>query len=362
MHDLNEAIKIISNFRCEGTPINVKSIKSGRINTTYRVDFENEKYTLQKINKYVFKKPDEVMHNISLVTKHIKEKIAAVGGDVERGCLEVINSVSGEPYYIDENGDYWRVYKYIDNVYTLDENVESEKLYTAGFGFGTFQNMLADFDATKLYETIPNFHNDISRFEDFKRAIQEDKFNRVKDVREEIDFMLSREEDLKKLSQMQQAGEIPTRVTHNDTKVNNILIDEQTHKALCVIDLDTVMPGLAVLDFGDAARFITNTASEDETDLSKVMINLDKYKSLAKGFIDAVGDNLTKTEKDNLSQGAKTMALEQGMRFLADHLQGDVYFGIDHEGQNLERARCQFKLAASMEEHFDEMIKIVESC
>ncbi len=359
---MSEAINIIKNFRVDGTPTNVKPIKSGRINTTYRVDFENEKYTLQKINKYVFKKPDEVMHNISLVTKHIKEKIKASGGDVERGCLEVINALDDKPYYIDENGDYWRVYKYIDDVYTLDENVESAKLYTAGFGFGTFQNMLADFDAAKLYETIPNFHNEVSRFEDFKKAVAEDKVGRVKDVQAEIDFMMARGDDIRMLSLMQQAEEIPTRVTHNDTKVNNILIDNKTDNALCVIDLDTVMPGISVLDFGDAARFITNTASEDEKDLSKVMIDLDKYKNLAKGFIDAVGSNMTKVERDNLSQGAKTMTLEIGMRFLTDHLQGDVYFGIDHEGQNLERARCQFKLAASMEEHFDEMIKIIESC
>lgn len=359
---MSEAISIINNFQCEGTPINVKPINAGRINTTYRVDFENEKYTLQKINKYVFKKPDEVMHNITLVTEHLRNKISASGKDASRRCLEVVKAKDGKPYYIDEDGEYWRAYKYIDGVYTLDENVESEKLYTAGHGFGVFQNMLADFDASKLYETIPNFHNEVSRFEDFKKAVKEDTHNRVKEAQAEVDFMMARGDDIRKLSLMQQSGEMPTRVTHNDTKVNNILIDNDTHEALCVIDLDTIMPGISVLDFGDAARFITNTASEDETDLSKVMIDLDKFKNLAKGFVDALGDNLTKVEKDNLAQAAKTMTLEIGMRFLTDHLQGDVYFGIDHAGQNLERAKCQFKLAASMEEHFEEMIQIIENC
>lgn len=356
---MNEAISIIKNFCCDGEPKEVKPMNAGRINTTYRVDFENEKYTLQKINKYVFKKPDEVMYNIALVTEHLRNKIKEEGGDESRECLEVVPAKDGKPFFVDEDGEYWRVYKYIDDVYTLDENAEAQKLYVAGFGFGKFQNMLADFDASKITETIPNFHNEVSRVEDFKRAVKEDKFDRVSKAQAEVDFMMARIDDIRKLSIMQQNGEIPTRVTHNDTKVNNILIDNETNEALCVIDLDTVMPGISVLDFGDAARFITNTASEDETDLSKVMIDLEKYEYLAKGFLDAVGKSLTKEEKDNLSQGAKTMTLEIGMRFLTDYLEGDVYFGIDHEGQNLERAKCQFKLAASMEEHFDEMVKIV---
>lgn len=359
---MNEAIQVIKNFQCEGEPLAVTPIKAGRINTTYRVDFANEKYTLQKINKYVFKKPDEVMHNISLVTDHLRAKISASGGDAERECLKVIKALDGKLYYLDPDGEYWRVYKYIDDVYTLDENAMTKELEVAGSGFGKFQNMLADFDATKLFETIPNFHNEISRFNDFTKAVNEDKEGRVKEAAAEIDFMMARGDDIKKLSVMQQNGELPIRVTHNDTKVNNILIDKKSGKALCVIDLDTVMPGISVLDFGDAARFITNTASEDETDLSKVGINLEKYKHLAIGFLSAVGKSLTPAERESLSQGAKTMALEIGMRFLTDHLEGDVYFGIDHKGQNLERAKCQFALAASMEKHFDEMIKITQSC
>ncbi len=359
---MNDVISVIKNFRTEGDLVEVKPVTAGRINTTYRIVFDNLSYTLQKINKYVFKKPDEVMHNITLVTEHIREKIKKAGGDASRECLEVIKALDGKPYYVDDDGEYWRVYKFIDDAYTLDENAESEKLFHAGYGFGKFQNMLSDFDATKLYETIPNFHNEISRFEDFKKAVAEDAFNRAEGAKAEIDFMMARGDDIRKLSIMQQNGELPIKVTHNDTKVNNILIDNEKNEALCVLDLDTVMPGISVLDFGDAARFITNTAGEDETDLSKVRINLEKYEFLAKGFLDAVGKSLTKAERDNLSQGAKTMTLEIGMRFLTDHLQGDVYFGIDHEGQNLERAKCQFALAASMEEHFDEMIKIIESC
>lgn len=359
---MNEAISVIKNFCTEGEFSGVKPMNAGRINTTYRVDFDKASYTLQKINKYVFKKPDQVMHNIVLVTEYLREKIKEAGGDVNRECLEVIKAKDGKPYYLDDDGEYWRVYKYIDGVYTLDENAESEKLYNAGYGFGKFQNMLSEFDATKLYDTIPNFHNEISRFEDFKKAVSEDAFKRAEGAKAEIDFMMARGDDIRKLSFMLENGELPVRVTHNDTKVNNILIDNEKNEALCVIDLDTVMPGISVLDFGDAARFITNTASEDETDLSKVRIDLEKYKYLAEGFLAAVGGSLTKAEKDNLSQGAKTMTLEIGMRFLTDHLQGDVYFGIDHEGQNLERAKCQFALAASMEEHFDEMIKIIESC
>lgn len=358
---MNEAISVIKNFQCVGQPKSIKPIKAGRINTTYTVDFEKGKYTLQKINKNVFKKPDEVMNNITLITEHLQKKVKEAGGDISRECLEVVKALDGKPYYIDESGEYWRVYKYIDDVYVLDENAESEKLFVAGYGFGKFQNMLSDFDASKISETIPDFHNEVSRFEDFKNVVREDKFGRVAGAKAEVDFMLARGDDIRKLSIMQQNGELPTRVTHNDTKVNNILIDNKTNEALCVIDLDTVMPGISVLDFGDAARFITNTAPEDETDLSKVRIDLEKYEYLVKGFLAAVGKSLTKAEKDNLSQGAKTMALELGMRFLTDHLQGDVYFGIDHEGQNLERAKCQFALAASMEEHFEEMKKIVEN-
>jgi len=315
---MNEAISIIKNFCCEGEPINVKPINAGRINTTYRVDFENMKYTLQKINKYVFKKPEEVMHNIMLVTEHLREKIKKTGGDESRECLEVVKANDGKPYYIDQEGEYWRCYKYIDDVYTLDENAESKTLYKAGYGFGKFIDMLDDFDASKLYDTIPNFHNEISRFEDFKKAVAEDAFKRAESCKAEIDFMMERGDDIRKLSRMLEKGELPLRVTHNDTKVNNILIDNEKNEALCVIDLDTIMPGISVLDFGDAARFITNTASEDETDLSKVMIDLEKYEYLAKGFIDAVGKSLTEAERANLSQGAKTMTLEIGMRFLTD--------------------------------------------
>lgn len=359
---MDNITEIIKHFLPDKGIIKTDALKSGRINSTYKLTTNEGIFTLQKINKYVFKDPAKVMHNILGVTEHIKKKIISEGGDPYREVLNVCLTDDKKPYYLDKDGDYWRVYRYIDNASTYDMTDDPEKLYNAGYGFGKFQNYLSDFNADSLYETIPDFHNGISRFDDFSKAVENDVMQRAANCRNETDFLLSREEKFKKLTKMQLEGTLPARVTHNDTKVNNILIDDETKKALCVIDLDTVMPGLSVFDFGDAARFIANTASEEETDMTKVGIDLGKYAAFAKGFLTAAGNAFCDAEWDNMSLGALTIGLELGMRFLTDYLNGDKYFAVQKENQNLTRAQCQLTLVKSMEANFEKMQEIIEKC
>lgn len=334
---------------------------SGHINDTYLLTSPNgEKYIIQRINNDVFKKPEEVMENIVAVTEHIRKKIVAQGTDPARQVLHYLKTKDNKYYHKTADGRYYRAYVYVDGVTTYDIVEKPEDFYKAAKAFGKFQKQLSDFPAHKLFETIPNFHNTRSRYEDFKRAIKEDRCGRLKDVQAEVDFYLAREADADIVINAMAKGDIPVRVTHNDTKLNNVLIDNETNEGICVIDLDTVMPGSLLYDFGDSMRFGTNTAAEDEKDLSKVTSDLNLFEHYTKGFLEELGDSITPAETELLPFSAKLMTLECGTRFLADHLNGDTYFKIHREGHNLDRARTQMKLVADMESKMDQMAKIVK--
>lgn len=333
---------------------------SGHINSTWlaihkSADGTEVKNLMQKINNYVFKNPDELMDNIAGVTAFLRDKVE------EDGTLTVIPTLDGKNVYLDEFNNYWRVYKFIEKATAYQQIENDNDFYTCGIAFGEFQQMLAEYPAEKLHETIPNFHNTPSRFADFKKALAEDKAGRAKDVQAEIDFVLARECKADAITSKLESGEIPYRVTHNDTKLNNILIDDATGKAKCVIDLDTIMPGAAAYDFGDSIRFGASTGAEDETDLSKIEVDLHLFEVFAKGYLSTANKFLTPTEKDSLVTGAYLMTLECGVRFLTDHLNGDVYFKIHRENHNLDRCRTQFKLVADMEAKEAKMREIVNS-
>lgn len=332
----------------------------GHINSTWlaihkSADGKETKHLLQKINHYVFKKPCELMENIVGVTTFLKDKVA------EDGTLTVIPTLDGKHYLHDEFDNYWRVYKFVENA-TAYQKIENDKdFYTCGKAFGEFQQLLAEYPAEKLHETIVNFHNTPSRFADFKTALAEDKVGRAKDVKAEIDFVLARENKADAITSKLASGEIPWRVTHNDTKLNNILIDDATGEAKCVIDLDTIMPGAVAYDFGDCIRFGASTGAEDETDLSKIALDLHLFEVFANGYLSTANKFLTPAEKDSLVTGAYLMTLECGVRFLTDYLNGDVYFKIHRENHNLDRCRTQFKLVSDMEAKEAKMREIINS-
>ena len=363
--DINSQIDLaIQNFDFEGKVIDKKPLKKGHINDTFCIVCEtenkqNKKYILQKINTNIFKNPDELMENVVNVTSYIRKIVIENGGNPERETLNIIPTKNGENYYKGKDGDCFRVYKFIEDATTYDLVQNAQDFYESAVAFGNFQRLLSDFPANTLYETIPNFHNTVDRLNKLKQAIQKDAVNRVKNVKEEIDFVLNREKDCHIICDLLEKGEIPLRVTHNDTKLNNIMIDNKTKKAICVIDLDTVMPGTVLNDFGDSIRFGASTALEDEQDLSKVECSMELFEAYTKGFIEGVKGNLTDKEKEMLPMGAKIITLECGIRFLTDYLQGDTYFKIDRDNHNLDRARTQFKLVLDMENKWEQMKNIV---
>ena len=336
---------------------------SGHINDTNRLVYATEegtkRYILQKMNKSIFKQPEELMENVMNVTAWLRKKILENGGDPERETLNTVPSKDGKPYYVDSEGEYWRVYLFVEGTTSYDQVEKPDDFYQSAVSFGHFQRLLADYPAKTLHETIPDFHNTVKRFETFKKAVEADVCGRAAGVQEEIQFVLEREAFAHVLCDLEAKGEMPTRVTHNDTKLNNILIDNATGKGICVIDLDTVMPGLAVNDFGDSIRFGASTGAEDEPDLSKIWCDLSLYELYTKGFIEGCGGALTDVELDHLPTGAMMMTFECGMRFLTDYLEGDHYFKIHREGHNLDRCRTQFKLVKDMEEKLPEMKAIV---
>ena len=364
--DINSQIDLaIQNFDFEGKVIDKKPLKKGHINDTFCIVCEtenkqNKKYILQKINTNIFKNPDELMENVVNVTSYIRKIVIENGGNPERETLNIIPTKNGENYYKDKDGDCFRVYKFIEDATTYDLVQNAQDFYESAVAFGNFQRLLSDFPANTLYETIPNFHNTVDRLNKLKQAIQKDAVNRVKNVKEEIDFVLNREKDCHIICDLLEKGEIPLRVTHNDTKLNNIMIDNKTKKAICVIDLETVMPGTVLNDFGDSIRFGASTALEDEQDLSKVECSMELFEAYTKGFIEGVKGNLTDKEKEMLPMGAKIITLECGIRFLTDYLQGDTYFKIDRDNHNLDRARTQFKLVLDMENKWEQMKNIVK--
>ena len=342
---------IAAKFGLTGDCKEISVIKTGHINYTYRADIDGTAYIIQRINGYVFPHPVEIMENIDRVTSHIRKKLIELGRDPERGTLNYLRTPEGLNYIQDENGDTWRICPFISGTRTYDQVENLQMLESAGYAFGEFQRMLADFPMDQLHETIVDFHNTKQRYRNLYHSAELDTAGRVAECKEDLEFFRVREKSACSLIDMLEKGQLPLRVTHNDTKYNNILIDPNTYEAVCVIDLDTVMPGLSLYDFGDAMRFAANNALEDETDLSKVTVNLEYFEAFTRGFLRASGNAFLKAEIDNLALAAINVTLEIGSRFLADYLDGDKYFAIDHPTHNLERARNQMKLAADMEKH-----------
>lgn len=355
----------IENLCFEGVYKEDKPWGNGHINDTFLLLFETEggqmkRYILQRMNKNIFEKPVELMENIMGVTSYLRKIIMKDGGDPDRETLNVIPAKDGKAYYVDSMGEYWRAYIYIENATSFEQVEKPEDFYESAVAFGNFQRLLADYPAKTLHETIQGFHDTRARFQVFKRVVAEDVCKRADLVKDEIAFVMAREDVANFFGEMLDKDEITLRVTHNDTKLNNIMMDNETGKGICVIDLDTVMPGLAMNDFGDSIRFGASTAAEDEQDLDKVWCDMNLFEVYTKGYIEGCGGKLTKKEIELLPMGAKVMTFECGMRFLTDYLQGDTYFKIHRPNQNLDRCRTQFKLVSDMEAKWQTMQDIVK--
>ena len=360
-----EAEKAIRQFVAEGSLTEIVPYGNGHINDTYLAVFQTgdgaeKRYILQRMNHSIFKNPPLLMENVVGVTQYLRKSILAQGGDPARETLNVVNTVEGASYYEDDSHNFWRVFLFVEGTLCLEKVESPQDFYDCGAAFGNFQRMLADYPAKQLHDTIPNFHNTVSRFRDFQRAVREDKVGRAALAGPEIAFALDREKETAVLTDLLEKGELPLRVTHNDTKLNNILFDRVTRKAVCIIDLDTVMPGLSLYDFGDSIRFGASTGAEDEKDLSRVELDLNLFEPFTEGFLTGCGGKLTGREVEMLPMGAKLMTYECGIRFLADFLEGDVYFKVHRENHNLDRARTQFKIVADMEKKRERMAAIVE--
>jgi Ser/Thr protein kinase RdoA (MazF antagonist) len=351
-------------FAVEGGWVSSCPIPSGHINDTYCSTFEADgrqiKYVNQRINHLVFREPERLMENIERVTRFARERIVAAGGDPMRETLTIVPALDGKSFHKAPDGAYWRMFRYIDGARTYDKVEDLRHVYSASRAFGAFQKMLSRLPGGRLHETIPNFHHTRKRYEAFLAALEKDARGRAAGVGREIAFVLERERDAGVVVDGMAAGRIPERVTHNDTKLNNVMIDDRTGEGICVIDLDTVMPGSVLYDFGDSVRLGAATAAEDERDLAKVGFDLSLFDRLAEGYLDAARDFLTDEETRLLAFSAKLLTLECGIRFLTDHLDGDVYFKIHREGHNLDRCRTQFKMVAEMEERMDEMQAVVD--
>ena len=344
----------IFHFPLAGAPVSCEKYGFGHINRTFLVvTDQGKRYILQGINGNVFSDVRGMMENIAAVTRFVGEQVKD-----PRGTLHIVPAEDGDIMYTDEKGQSWRVYDFVEDSICLQAAETREDFFQSAVAFGRFQDMLTRFPAHTLHETIPNIHNTPERYKTFRRVLAADVCGRAAAVRDEIEFALSREQTGGELQRMRDRGELPLRVTHNDTKLNNVMLDAKTRKALCVIDLDTVMPGLAAYDFGDSIRFGAATAAEDEKDLDKMSMDLELYRTFARGFIRSC-PSLTEKERETLPLGAKTMTLECGLRFLTDYLDGDHYFAIHRPEHNLDRARTQFKLVRDMEEKWEEMCRII---
>ncbi len=366
MHPELDFDKIVSHFKFKGEFIRAEQIESGHINDTCiayfrQVDGTTLRYILQRINHFVFKKPEQVMANILAITTHLHEKTIVEGGDPYRETLTLIPACNGSMYHRTDRGDYWRAYIFIDNALTYQIPQSPQHVYNAARAYGRFQQSLGDFPVEQLHETIPDFHNSSLRYKTFIHVLENDEHNRAMGVKNEIEFVLQRADDMPVLVDLVETGKLPVRVTHNDTKFNNVMIDDETGEGICVIDLDTVMPGSLLYDYGDAIRSITNTAEEDERDLSMVHFSLETFERYTQGYLDATRDTLEPMEIENLAFSARLMTLECGMRFLTDYINGDIYFRTKHENHNVDRCRTQFKLVKEMEKYVENMSQIIES-
>ena len=350
-----------------GRPVKREPLGNGHINDTWCLWTVQKNGTcrravLQKLSRAVFPDPEAVMENVTGITEFLQKKLRETGGDAERGPLHLTPARDGRTFFVDSEGEYWRSYWFIEGARSLDRVEKPEDFYESALAFGNFQRMLSDYPAWTLRETIPGFHDTKARVAALEEAVQKDAAGRVCLALPEIQFVRERAETAGILETLRAEGKLPLRVTHNDTKLNNVLLDETTGKGLCVIDLDTVMPGLAVNDFGDSIRFGASTAEEDEQNLDRVSCSMELFEIYTQGFLKGCGQSLTETEIRMLPLGAKMMTFECGVRFLADFLEGDVYFKTSREGQNLDRCRTQFKLVKDMEEKWDTMAAIVETC
>jgi hypothetical protein len=358
-YDLKEIFDL---FTPDGTYHTGEPYGSGHIHDTFRVETregDRDDYILQRLNNKIFKNIPALQQNIERVTVHLRNKLSAVpGSNIKRECLNLIPARDGKSWIIDKDGNYWRMYIFISNHRSYNIVDSTGKAYEGGKAIGRFQAMLSDMPGEPLNETIPKFHDIENRLNILEKTIKEDPKGRVGSVREEIDQYLSRGEEMKTILRLGRAGKIPLRITHNDTKFNNILLDEDD-KALCVIDLDTVMPGYVHYDFGDAIRTVTNTAAEDEKDLSRIRMDISLFRAYAEGYLSETGDTLNETEKEYLAFAPKLITYTIGVRFLTDFIDGDNYFKIHHEFHNLQRTRAQLKLVMSMEEQYGEMQKII---
>lgn len=345
----DKILTVIGNFAIEGNIRDIRSYGEGHINFTYLVSTDKKRYILQRINDAVFSDVDGLMNNIYGVTSHLKKM------GVE--TLNVVPTKNGKLYLKDDK--YYRVYDFIENTVTYQSAEDIKMFACSGEAFGKFQNYLSTYDASTLVETIPRFHDTPKRFADFKKSLEEDKFGRAKDCRKEIEYVMSMESTYGTIINDLKSGKLPLRVTHNDTKLNNVLMDAKTNKARAVIDLDTVMPGSSLYDFGDSIRFGACTNKEDEPDLTKVVFDKERFKAYATGYCTAVKESITERETELLSYGAYLMTIECGMRFLADYLSGDVYFKTTRVGQNLDRCRTQLCLASQIYGRIPELQEVV---
>lgn len=336
----------------------VEPYGNGHINSTFIVNGK-KKYILQKINTNVFPNPIELMNNIDLVTAHIKKKLAEEGEDTERGTLTVIKTKDGKNY-AEDCGEYYRMFGFIDGV-SHDNTTDPSQLFRAASVYGKFQKMLSDFPAEKLFEVIPKFHDTPSRLLNLEKAIAEDKKGRLKDVKADVEFAISYKNDISCVTSGIADGSIPLRVTHNDTKLNNFLFDKTTDECLCLIDLDTIMPGSLLYDFGDALRLGASSAAEDEADLSKVNFVFEPFEQFSRGFVLGMDGKMTKREIELLPYSELLMTYEVGIRFLTDYLEGDTYFRIAYPEHNLVRARNQLMLVRRLEENMNKLNKFIES-
>ena len=356
--------RAFESFMAEGEFISATPYGSGHINSTTLVTAKaggkEYKYILQKINNNVFKDPAGLMENYVGVTEYLGKIIKERGGDPLRETLNAIKTRDGKNFYLSPEGEYWRLLIFVESSISYDKVERPEQFYQSAVAFGNFQYLLRDYPADTLFETIKNFHNTPDRFRQLKEAVEADVKGRLSEVKADVEFAYAREGFTHMFEDARKEGRLPLRVTHNDTKLNNILFDKTTGEALCIVDLDTIMPGYSINDFGDSIRFGATTALEDEADLSKVNFDISLYELYVKGFIEGAKGGLTETELELMPYGAIMMTFECGMRFLTDYLSGDTYFRISREKQNIDRARNQFKLVSDMEARLDEMKAIVK--
>jgi aminoglycoside phosphotransferase (APT) family kinase protein len=352
-------------FQIYGQIMHAEPLKIGHINETYTATYDQSgtrvRYIHQKLNQKVFENPDGVMNNIMRVTGHIRQKLEASNTpDLTRRSLIVIPTRDGQPFHRNGDGEVWRTFVYVEGVQTHEAVQNSAQAFQAGKAFGEFQGNLVDLPGGRLVETIPDFHNTRKRFATLVAAVQKDHVNRAASARPEIEFAMKRQAITSVILNAMAKKQIPERITHNDTKFNNVMLDVVTGEAMCIVDLDTVMPGCALYDFGDMVRTTTSPTLEDELDLSKVKMQMPMFKMLAKGYLTAAGQFLTKREKELIAFSGKLITFEIGLRFLTDYLSGDVYFRTHRPGHNLDRCRTQFKLVESIERQEEAMQKFVE--